>query len=157
MRHSIRSAVSSLYFMSLLISEVLFSGGSSRVTVVEWWRKGQRQWRGDPKYTAVAFGQRRSENFVKEFVRRWRSVVCCRGFIHTDVPFTAESCKAPLTPDSDPFRLQGLTDITYSRHLFYAVSLFNMILLLCALSICYSISVLPYVTPQPCHWALNEF
>ena len=37
-----------------------------------------------------------------------------RGFIHTDVPFRAESCKAPLTPDSDPFRLQGLTAVTYS-------------------------------------------
>lgn len=31
-------------------------------------------------------GQRRSENFVKEFVRRWRSVVCCK--ISVEVSFT---------------------------------------------------------------------
>lgn len=56
------------------------------------------------------------------FTRRLCASVSCLsgGFIHPDVPLRAESCKAPLTPDSDPFRLQG----AYSPHMFLSVRFF---------------------------------
>lgn len=120
LRHNSRTAVSSLYFMTLLILRVLLNGGPSRDTVVVQATQGTVTVQGRCGIYCCGFWTETEWAFYEETVQCCVLRSLCRGFIHTDVPFRAESCKAPLTPDSDPFRLQGLTAVTYSTQ-FYSI------------------------------------
>lgn len=105
------AAVSFLWFVRLLLSD----GAWSCDTVIE----QETEWGVTVEKRCTMYHR---NFFGGYFTRRLCASVSCLsgGFIHPDVPLRAESCKAPLTPDSDPFRLQG----AYSPHMFLSVRFF---------------------------------
>lgn len=83
------------------------------------WRDRSSRWDDDSRGTIQNILPRLLEmerEYSEEDVQCCVMWSLCRGFIHNDFPFRAESCKAQLTPYFDPFRLQGLKAATNSMH-----------------------------------------